>query len=387
MDAEQTEEFQGVIQVKKLIISCGGTGGHFMPGLSIARTFREQGGEVLLLLGGKNAPKQMETAAKYGIVSMPFPASYPSGNPIRMLKFLLHTLSGYIKCKAAIKKFQPDALLAMGSFASLSPVTAAHSRKVPVFLHDGNTKLGKANLFLSRYAKAMALSFPTLNADQAKCPTIQTGFPLRPELVSGELSKADAIAELNKLYNAELSPEKPTVLIFGGSLGADTINKKLILEGTPEAAEMIQFLRLTGPGKLDSLKEIYEKQNCKVLALESAQEMHLFYSAADLVISRSGGSTVSEIAVYGKYAMLLPYPFAAENHQEDNARWLASAGGAEILHDSDASETGFTKWILNWLENQQIFRENGKKSKTIASPDASNRVLDMIHNITDIPRP
>jgi len=376
------EQIQGVIQVKKLIISCGGTGGHFMPGLSIARTFQEQGGEVLLLLGGKNAPKQMETARKYNIVSMSFPASYPSGNPVRMTKFLFHLMGGYPKCRKAIKEFQPDALLAMGSFASLAPVLAAHASKVPVFLHDGNTKLGKSNMFLSRYAKAMALSFPTLNAKRAKCPTINTGFPLRPELVSGQLSKAEAIAELNRLYNETLSPEKPTVLVFGGSLGADTINRKLIVEGDPAEMRDVQFLRLTGPGRLDALKEIYAGQNCKVLALESAQEMHLFYSAADLVVSRAGGSTVSELAVYGKYALLLPYPFAAENHQEDNARWLASAGGAEILHDNEASEHDFTVWLQNWLKNQELFRKHGEQSKAIANPDASQQVLDMIKNIT-----
>ena len=84
--------------------------------------------------------------------------------------------------------------------------------------------------------------------------------------------------------------------------------------------------------------------------------MHLFYSAADAVVSRSGGSTVSELAVYGKYAVLLPYPFAAENHQEDNANWLVSAGGAEILHDSEATEHGFTAWILNWLEHQEEYK-------------------------------
>ncbi|MBE6406861.1 MAG: UDP-N-acetylglucosamine--N-acetylmuramyl-(pentapeptide) pyrophosphoryl-undecaprenol N-acetylglucosamine transferase [Lentisphaerae bacterium] len=378
----EMEQIQGVIQVKKLIISCGGTGGHFMPGLSIARTFQEQGGEVLLLLGGKNAPKQMETARKYNIVSMSFPASYPSGNPVRMTKFLFHLMGGYPKCRKAIKEFQPDALLAMGSFASLAPVLAAHASKVPVFLHDGNTKLGKSNMFLSRYAKAMALSFPTLNAKRAKCPTINTGFPLRPELVSGQLSKAEAIAELNRLYNETLSPEKPTVLVFGGSLGADTINRKLIVEGDPAEMRDVQFLRLTGPGRLDALKEIYAGQNCKVLALESAQEMHLFYSAADLVVSRAGGSTVSELAVYGKYALLLPYPFAAENHQEDNARWLASAGGAEILHDNEASEHDFTVWLQNWLKNQELFRKHGEQSKAIANPDASQQVLDMIKNIT-----
>ena len=379
------EKIQGVVQVEKLIISCGGTGGHFMPGLSIARTFQEQGGQVLLLLGGKNAPKQMETAAKFGICSVAFPASYPSGNPFRMLKFFWNTLIGRSKCKKAIAKFQPDALLAMGSFASLSPVLAAKAKKVPVFLHDGNTKLGKANLFLSRYAKALALSFPTSNAENAKCPAILTGFPLRQELIERQLTKAEAIAELNQLYHLDLSPEKPAILVFGGSLGAETINKKLIIEGDPEETRDLQFMRLTGPGKLESCKELYEKQNCKVAALESAQEMHLFYSAADLVISRAGGSTVSEIACFGKYALLLPYPGAAENHQEDNAKWLASAGGAEILHDSEASEAGFTKWILNWQKNQECFRANGERSKTIARPDASQQVLNMIKNIADLP--
>ena len=136
MADNEKEKIQGAFQVEKIIISCGGTGGHFMPGLSIARTFQEQGGNVLLLLGGKNAPKQMETAAKFGIVSMSFPASYPSGNPLRMAKFLLHGTKGYLQCRKAIRQFQPDALLAMGSFASLAPVTAAHSLKVPVFLHD-----------------------------------------------------------------------------------------------------------------------------------------------------------------------------------------------------------------------------------------------------------
>ena len=96
-------------------------------------------------------------------------------------------------------------------------------------------------------------------------------------------------------------------------------------------------------------------------------------------------STVSEIACFGKYALLLPYPGAAENHQEDNAKWLASAGGAEILHDSEASEAGFTKWILNWQKNQECFRANGERSKTIARPDASQQVLNMIKNIADLP--
>ena len=368
----------------RLVISCGGTGGHFLPGLSIAREFQQRGGTALLLLGGKNARKQMETAEKHHISSLIFPASYPSKNPIRLFRFFLQFAAGWLKCRNAVRKFKPDALLAMGSFASLAPVFAAKSGKVPVFLHDGNTKLGKANIFLSRYARAVALSFPTGNAEKAKCPVIQTGFPLRQELIDGKRSKADAIRELNELYGSDLSPELPTVLIFGGSLGAESINRNLVISGDPGETRGIQFLRLTGRGKLEPLAGLYDRQNCKVLALESSQRMELFYSAADLVISRSGGSTVSEIAAFGKYAVLLPYPHAAENHQETNAEWLVSAGGAEILHDSDASPERFTSWIINWLNRKDEYAEKGKKSLTIARPDAARRVIDMIDNITSV---
>lgn len=368
--------------MNRLMISCGGTGGHFLPGLSVARTFQEQGGTVLLLLGGKNAPKQMETAKQYHVPCLIFPASYPSKNPIRLLKFFFQFVSGWFKCRDAVRKFQPDALLAMGSFASLAPVYAAGREKVPVFLHDGNTKLGKANLFLSRKARAIALSFPTPNAEKAKCPAIHTGFPLRQELLLNKCPKDEAIRKLNELYHADLSAEKPTVLIFGGSLGAESINRNLVIAGDPEETRGIQILRLTGKGKLAPLKDVYDRQNCKTLAMESSMEMHLFYSAADLVISRSGGSTVSEIAVFGKYAVLLPYPYAAENHQETNAEWLVSAGGAEILHDSEASPEWFTGWIVNWVKNRNEYMEKGKRSLTIAQPDAARNVISMIDNIT-----
>ena len=372
--------------MEKLIISCGGTGGHFMPGLSIAREFQQKGGVVLLLLGGKNAQQQMQTAAKYGIPSLPFPAAVPGKNPLKLLKFAIQTAAGMIHCLKAIRKFQPDALLAMGSFASLSPVLSSALLKKPVFLHDGNAKLGKANLKLSRFARAIALSFPTVNADQAKCPAILTGLPLRQELISKQLPKEEAIRELNRIYQADLSPEKTTVLVFGGSLGAETINRKLIITGDPQETRDLQFLRLTGPGKLEACQALYEKQNCKVFSLESSPEMHLFYSAADLVISRSGGSTVSELACFGKYALLLPYPYAAENHQEDNARWLASAGGAEILHDCDADETKFTAWLLDWLKRKEEFLAKGKQSAALARPNAAQEVIAMISNIINLPR-
>jgi UDP-N-acetylglucosamine--N-acetylmuramyl-(pentapeptide) pyrophosphoryl-undecaprenol N-acetylglucosamine transferase len=112
--------------------------------------------------------------------------------------------------------------------------------------------------------------------------------------------------------------------------------------------------------------------------------MHLFYSAADLVISRSGGSTVSELACFGKYALLLPFPDAAENHQEDNAKWLASAGGAEILHDKDADPVKFTEWLIRWLDQKEQFLEKGMNSKSLARPDAAQQVISMISNLINL---
>ncbi len=372
------------MKLERLAISCGGTGGHFYPGLSIAREFNAAGGKALLILGGKHAKKQAETAAGFGVESLQISALPLSKNPVRLLLFFLKDLHGYFQTRRAFSSFRPQALLCMGSFASLPPAMAAKTGKIPLFLHDGNARLGKANKKLSRFAKALALSFPSPDAAQCRCPTILTGMPLRPELVQGKTGKEEAIAEINRRWNKNFSPETPVLLVFGGSLGASSINRtSRMIPQKNSGIRNVHLIHLSGPGKLQELKSYYENANPEnILLLESSPDMHLFYSAADMIICRAGGSTVAELAYYAKFCVVVPYPFAAEDHQTYNAQWLTAPGGALSVKDSDCTTENFTKIVREWLEHQETYRKQAEKLSEIAIPDASRRVLDMIENIT-----
>ncbi len=368
--------------LERIAFSCGGTGGHFNPGLAAAREFVTRGGTPKLILGGKHAVTQAAAAEYYKIPSMIFPASPHSLNPVAFFRFVRDFVIGYYRVRKEFLAFRPQALLAMGSFASFAPVLAAKKLGIPVFLHDGNARVGRANRFLSKYANAIALSFPAVNEEELACPAILTGLPLRREIIDSMRRREAAIAEINRRWNRNFSPDKPLILIFGGSLGAQTINTKLIVRnGSPHASEL-QQIRLVGPGKLAETEPLFKDSAAPVLLLESCREMNLLYSAADLVVCRAGGSTVSELAVYGKFALLLPYPYAAENHQEDNARWLAASGAAEIIHDSECSPEWFTNWIGRWYENREEYTKRGLAGKRLARTNAAANVLDMIENIT-----
>ena len=321
--------------MKKIIISCGGTGGHFYPGLAMARENIADGGDSLLLLSGIHAAKQAQIARQNGVkaVELPYMPS-PGKNPARLLKFFIGLLTGFFRAKIEIIKFKPDEIWGMGSFAQL-PVIAAHGN-IPVFLHDGNARIGKANRFLSFMAQSVATAFPAVNADKCKAPVICIGMPLRQELKEhARISKAEAIEKLNEEFGVEFSPGKTCYLIVGGSQGAATLNTNI-----PQALKQIknpdfQVMHLAGPNKLDDVKAAYQDAEFPVLAIASSEKMQLFYGAADRVFSRSGGSTVAELILFRKKAVLVPYPYAAEDHQADNARYMVSLGNAVMVRDEE----------------------------------------------------
>ena len=370
------------MKLTNLAISCGGTGGHFYPGLAIAREFKAAGGDPLLLVGGKNAPEQCKMADSFGIANIRLEAAPPSVKPMGLLRFFKSFLTGRAAAVKAMKTHKTQALLCMGSFASLPPAFAAKKLSVPIFLHDGNARLGKANKFLSRYAKVLALSFPSPDAAKCHCPTVFTGMPLRPELKNGKCTKEEAVQYINNKFQTSFSAEKPVLFAFGGSLGASSLNNALISSlSAVQEAEKLQIIHLSGKGKLDELKEKYAGFSGEKLLLESSGDMHIFYSAADLVICRAGGSTVAESAVFGKYTVLVPYPFAAEDHQFDNASFLAESGGASIIRDNESLSRNLENNIRSFLSDPALFAENGKKILAKARPEASMDIIDMIGNI------
>ncbi len=365
-------------KLQRLVISCGGTGGHFYPGLSIAREFASHGGEVLFCLSGKERLRQSEIVSGYGFKCFTFNAPRLPRNPWQALKFFPMLISATLKVKKNIAEYQPDAILAMGSFTSFPAALTAKWMKVPLFLHDGNARIGRANRFISRWCRFLATAFPAVNVQACKCPVHCLGMPLRPELMETIFSKETAIARINEKYEASLNPEHATILIVGGSLGAATLNDVFPRCCLDMSEGSIQIIHLTGNDKLEQVRTIYKETHVKSLALASSPDMALFYGAADAVICRSGGSTVAELAFFGKYAVLIPFPHAAERHQDDNARFLTRTGGAEMRDNTECNYEWALELLRNISENPAEFRAKGEKSHTAAKPDAAKSLLKAI---------
>lgn len=362
----------------RLAISCGGTGGHFHPGLSIARKIKEDGGEVLLLLSGKHAAKQSETAGSFGISSVNTPSSGRPSNPLGLPIFFKNTIAGIIGSRKEMKNFRPDAFLGMGSFASVPQVLAAKSMGIPVFLHEGNARIGKANRILSRFARHMALSFEAVNPESCRCPSSCTGMPLRPELTQLKMKRSQAVRELNAKYASELRADIPTLLVFGGSQGAEIFNKTVPQALIGEKNMQFQVIHLTGHGKLEACRELYGKTSFELLLLESSPDMGLFFSCSDIALCRSGGSSIAELSLFGVPALLVPYPYAAEKHQDDNAEICRKAGAAQIIRNGEFTEERFSAFIGDWLEDPEKYREAGKKMASIAKASATEDIVKLI---------
>ena len=372
--------------VNRLAIICGGTGGHFYPGLTIARAFqKDKNNKACLFIGGHKVGNQVVDAKKYGVDIKEVKSAKISKYPIKFIIFAIKLILGYIEGRKLLREFKPDAVLAMGSFTSVPISLSAPRMKIPLFLHDGNARIGKANIFLSRWAKLIMTAFPPVNHNLLRCNYIYTGMPLRPEIFNNKLSKQEAVEEINKKYNCSFHHNIATILVFGGSQGAATINNIIPKTIPTLKTEKIQIIHLTGENNSQTTmslyqditmipketntsgnnmahrpfdhNEIYNTQQKNLynpivgdarrkrvpdkynyIVLESSNNMSLLYSVADLIICRSGGNTIAELAFFEKPAILIPYPLAPDLHQNDNAKFYAKSGPGEIIYNNECTE-------------------------------------------------
>lgn len=365
-------------KLQRLMIICGGTGGHFYPGLTIARTFIKQGGAVKMLLNGRHVSEQSRCAESYGIQLKVLPNTQAPVDLKRSMVFSLQTMRGIFAAGKEIKKFKPDAIIAMGSFNCIPASLAAASLSIPFFLHEGNARIGKANMFLSKWAKHMMLSFPPVNAGKCRCPWSVTGMPVRPELSRCEFTKVSALRAFNRIWGTKFDDEKPVFLIFGGSQGAESINKNIPEALCGQEDQDFQVIHISGEKRDDELKEKYKKAGFPLLVLEKTEDMDILYSAADFVICRAGGSTIAELACLAKFAVLIPYPYAADNHQFSNARYFASSGAGKYITDKNCTPDKMTDVISDLLEKEDFYLNMAVAAKELARPKAAEDILRLI---------
>ena len=370
-----------ITKLKNLAISCGGTGGHFLPGLTIAREFMGGYNKVLMILGGKNIESQADTAEGFSLNVLKLKPMLAPNGIFSFFRFIYGTIWGTLASIKAMREFRPEALLAMGSFASMPPVLAAKILGIPIFLHDGNAKIGRVNRFFSKWARLMGLAYSPVNAAKVQCPYECIGMPIRPELDYQSVEKTKAIEKLNTLFELDFKAELPTLLIFGGSQGAQIFNDIFPPMMIESGRSDFQVLHLTGEAKFENVKASYEEAKFPVLCLPSTSAMHWFYQAADAVVCRSGGSTIAELCIFGKFAFLIPYPFAAGKHQDDNARFMVDTEAAEMFDNSECSIEKTNELLNRWLADPASFVKRGKKAIEYAKPNAAADMLKLIERM------
>ncbi len=367
--------------MQKLAIGCGGTGGHFFPGLSLARELQARGGEALLLLSGVNGKSQAETARRCGVraVELPLMPS-PSGGVGNVFRFLRGLCSGFVKARRELKKFAPDAVVGMGSFASSPVIAAAWRLGVAIYLHDGNVRIGRANRMLSRLARRVLGAFSPINGETLHAPFELAGMPMRPELLAFDGSRSAAAALLKEKYGWDISADKPTILVMGGSQGARAINVAVAAAAAElrKSGNDFQLIHLAGTRLAQETGQLYSTLNCEVFMLPSSSDMAWIYSCSDAVICRSGGSTVAELTTFGKYGVLCPYPYAAELHQNDNAATMVSSGAAEMILNSELSVPAVRDILSRLLGDIAEYRRRGGMGKTDLHRRASGTIIDRI---------
>lgn len=352
-----------------ILIACGGTGGHLFPGIAVAEAMRAKGHEVMLLISQKKVDS--EGSAKYSHLNfktVPAVAKPPTLSP-RMLPFLWKTWQSIRQCKTILKDFGADAVLGMGGFTSFPPIVAGNKLGLKTFVHDSNARPGRSNIMTSRYCSKVFLGLEPAKRFFPKSETELTGTPVRPEIAN--LPSRDEAAQL-----LGLDPTQKTLLVTGGSQGARKLN-----ELTAAAADLLpkgtQIIHVAGAFDYERMKELVADRSHYHL-LGFCDQMAGAYAASDLIITRSGASSLTEIAMAGIPSILVPYPYAADDHQTRNAEVFAKADAAKLVQERELTAEKLANLITTILEDLPTHESMSKAARSLAIPDAADRVCSAI---------
>lgn len=355
----------------RVVIACGGTGGHLFPGLAVAQALKERGHELLLIVSEKAIDAQaLKAHPDFRAEKLPS-VGLPSLLSPAMIRFITRTWESIGQCKEIYRKFRPDAVLGMGGFTSTAPLLAARLGKIPSFVHESNSIPGKANKWASRFVSCVLLGFQACAQFFPGRKCLVVGTPVRQDL--GERIPRDEALAL-----FQLDPTRRTLLVMGGSQGAAGINQ-LMFKAAPLLRDAnLQIIHLTGERDDRLAAANYLREEIPTYVAPFHHRMQEVYSAADLVVSRAGAASLSELSHFGLPSLLVPYPYAAENHQETNADIYVEAGAAEKFLESDTSADALARRIVELLGDDTARGHMAAAAKAMAPDDAAKKVADVI---------
>ncbi len=357
----------------KIIIAGGGTGGHIFPALAVARKLKETIANVSITFVGtvrgiesKIIPKEgydIQFIRSEGLVGKDLVSTVRSVSRVPL---------SLMDSRRILKEIDPDMVMGVGGYSSGPVVLCARLMGIPTLIHEQNTLPGLTNKLLGKFVDTVAVTYHESMKYFSPEKTYLTGNPVREDILKGDRNRGCKNFSLNK--------ELFTIFIFGGSSGASNINHAVgeSLVYLEKFSENIQFLHQTGEKDFDAVKEIYSSKGFKGTVLPFAYEMADAYAVADLIISRAGATTLAELTACGKAAILVPYPHAAGNHQEINARKLWDVGAAQMIFDRELNGKTMADMITYLLEDPEAIGEMERTSQSLGSFEATNKIIDLI---------
>lgn len=359
-------------------MSGGGTGGHIFPAVAIAQEIQKRYPDAEFLFIGANGKMEMEKVPQAGFkIEGLNIAGFDRGNLLKNIGLPFKIISSLIRAKKIIKDFQPDFAVGTGGFASGPALYIAAKMGIPTFIQEQNSLPGKTNVFNAKKAKAVFTAYPDMENYFAGTKTFFLGNPIRQNIITDLIDKDSAKEKLG------LDKHKLTILSVGGSLGSRTLNNgwkdnfdKLIEKG---------YQLIWQTGKTDYQQIISDVTLSGVEASgiqirEFISDMALAYSAADVIVSRAGAIAISELAVARKPVLLVPFPFAAEDHQTKNALTLVDKNAARMVKDSEMKDK-FWNTLSEICENEGLRKEMSANIEFFAKPKAAEEIVDEIFKV------
>ena len=350
----------------KFIISGGGTGGHIYPAIAIANEIKAQFPAADILFVGAKDKMEMQKVPAAGY---PIKGLWISGIQRKLTlqnaMFPLKFLSSLWASRSILKQFKPDAVIGTGGFASGAVVKVAASMGIPTLIQEQNSYPGITNKMLGKKAKAICVAYDGLERFFPKKYLVKTGNPVRQDLLEIDSKKQAALAHF------KLNPAKKTVVILGGSLGARRINQLVEKELAFFDKEQLQVIWQCGKFYYSEYRK-YNQNNVQVL--DFIDRMDLVFAAADIIISRAGASSVSELAIVGKPVIFIPSPNVAEDHQTKNARSITEKGGAVLLKENELEEK-FEPVFLQIATDESFAQKLSMNLKAMALPNATKDIV------------
>jgi UDP-N-acetylglucosamine--N-acetylmuramyl-(pentapeptide) pyrophosphoryl-undecaprenol N-acetylglucosamine transferase len=367
----------------KYLISGGGTGGHIFPAVSIANALREADPNCEILFVGALGRMEMERIPQsgYKIIGLPV-KGFDRSRPWRNIRVVIDLVRSMIQARRIVRDFRPDVGIGVGGYASGAAMKVAAKMGVPILLQEQNGFAGVTNKLLKDDACKICVAYEGMERFFPKEKIILTGNPVRQNLTSG--TKEEALRYFNDEFGVNFIPDKQTLLIIGGSLGARTINQSIIAHLDELIDSEIQVIWQTGKNYFSDCKKALDECRLKfgpmsanIICTDFVSQMPLAYALADLVISRAGASSISELCLLGKPSILVPSPNVAEDHQTHNAMALVKKDAAVLVKDVEARDILISN-ALALIKDSERLRSLKNNILTLALPDSARLIAEEV---------